>query len=522
MLAGVSVASAQSAVPPLWESLTPGKYAVGYRVDFAADRTRTWRITHHYETAPTVDVDGRPVRISIWYPAQPGARSPRMPFGEYARGKAPPAFAAFGRRLAQRDSVILSLNVSPDDIKRLLRTPTAVHENAAPARGRFPLVLMIAGLNAETSAQAVLAELLASYGYVVATVPWTGRSDDQFDARTDATALEASTRDVEFAWSRLRTRPDVDSRHSAVVGHSLGGVIALIMAMRNTDIEAVIGLDGSYGFSGVTALTGFYGFAPQRMTAAFLDLRKAAGEQNTVLDLGVERAFYYSDRWFVTLRHIRHSEFSTYSLISDVFHEPPIPPQFQSPGWSRGKASQRYQDACRMVLAFLDAKLKGDSTGIPRLTALVGGSGGAAMTHEVALPPPPSPAELVAIAARDGFDAATDVVRRYAREAPGDPIVPEADLNSLGYARVQSGHTMEGLLAFRLAIYGHPTSANAYDSYGDGLLASGDTAHARAAYARALVLAPLDSTMSPSARASLMQGDSAHLGALAPSGKDNH
>jgi Tetratricopeptide repeat len=64
---------------------------------------------------------------------------------------------------------------------------------------------------------------------------------------------------------------------------------------------------------------------------------------------------------------------------------------------------------------------------------------------------------------------------------------------------------------FHLVVIVYPKSANAYDSYGDGLSAAGRPADACAAFARALALAPSDSTLGASERATIVHDDTQRL-----------
>jgi alpha-beta hydrolase superfamily lysophospholipase len=501
--------------PVLWGDLTPGPFAIGYRGEWGRDLSRTWRVTRRAGRGFTPDSAGRPVRINIWYPATPHAKSSRMQFGDYTRVEAPAEFADFGRRLAARDSTAVASDVQPNEVTALLGLSVPAYREPMPASGRFPLVLIVAGLNDETTAQAVLAEFLASHGYVVAVVAWTGVNEDQFDAIRTQPGVEATVRDVEFAWSRLRTRSDVDLTRLAVMGHSLGGVIAVLTAMRNENVGAVVGLDATYGFAAAAdVLTGDYGYAPRQMKAALLDVRRAAGVQSAELDLRAEHAFIYSDRTFVTLPTIRHSEFTTNALIASATHQPPIAPQYRTPGWTRETVSLRYRQTVGMVRDFLDAKLKGQSVGITRLAAQVAAIPGADMTNEAALPVPPlppSPTELIAVAKARGFDAAVQLIDRHAREAPDDAPVDAPALNALGYSLMGQKQFTDAVTAFHLVLLAHPTSANAFDSYGDGLSAAGQTADACAAYARALALAPSDSTLGPADRGEIIRDETERM-----------
>jgi predicted alpha/beta superfamily hydrolase len=92
----------------------------------------------------------------------------------------------------------------------------------------------------------------------------------------------------------------------------------------------------------------------------------------------------------------------------------------------------------------------------------------------------------------DVVRAAMESIRLYAAGARSfgmDEKLPEAQLNQLGYAVLQS--LRNGPLAvwvFRKNVDLYPESANVYDSLGDGLLAAGDTTAAKAAFRRAIAV----------------------------------
>jgi alpha-beta hydrolase superfamily lysophospholipase len=517
VVSALSITSAGRAQPPhaapvLWGDLTPGRYAVGYRAEWTFDRSRTWRLTHRAVRAFTPDTAGRPVRIAIWYPSTPDAAATRLHFGDYLHIGAPTEIADFAARLEQRNRNALASAVQPNEVAAVAQMSMFATHHAPAARGRFPLMIALAGLNSEATAQVVLAEFLASHGYVVAILEWTGVTEDQFDAALTQPNVEATLRDVEFAWARLRTRPDVEPGRFTVMGHSLGGVAAVLAAMRNGDVGAAIGLDATYGFAEVAdALTGAYDYTPRQMMVPLLDVRRAAGEQTAQLDLRAVHKFIYSDRTFVTLRNVRHGDFSAYSLIASATHQPPLPADRITAGWTRETASARYEQTARMVLDFLDAKLKGDASGVTRLSAEAAASPGAVYSHESAIPPPPSPPEFVVLAKSIGFDSAMRLLAPHAHDSTIDASIDASAYNQLGYSLLSQKRADDATTAFRVVVTTYPSSANGYDSYGDGLSALGRTADACAAYARALALAPSDSTLAPPARAVLITAETERM-----------
>ena len=89
---------------------------------------------------------------ATWYPAQSG--------GEIVR------FRDYVPRLDDADALLHSRNVADETIVSLFDSRMAARRDATPKRGRFPAVV----IEGRTAADcAVLAELIASHGFVVTT-----------------------------------------------------------------------------------------------------------------------------------------------------------------------------------------------------------------------------------------------------------------------------------------------------------------------------------------------------------------
>jgi hypothetical protein len=218
-------------------------------------------------------VRDRPIRIGVWYPSEVLA-SPTMRLLDYTRVPASGGHNDAAELLEKRGRGILALFAPPDRMEWLLSTRTMAIADAPPAKGvRFPLVLYSDGPNAWVLANVVLAEFLASHGYVVATVTSLGPSAGEPDQEQSPTDLETAARDLEYAWSVVKRAPYVDPDRLATAGHSLWGTVGVMLAMRNARVRAVVGLDGTYGFDdGTTSLTNYYGFSAQLMRASLLDM----------------------------------------------------------------------------------------------------------------------------------------------------------------------------------------------------------------------------------------------------------
>jgi hypothetical protein len=127
------------------------------------------------------------------------------------------------------------------------------------------------------------------------------------------------------------------------MGHSVGGIEAVMLGLRDADVSAVIALDGNYGFPGLSSvLTHSYGYAPEKMRAAFLDLRRAQGAQgNEPLDFSAVESFRHSDRTLITIEKMHHSDFTSFAMIRAQF-QIPLPTGYSLNGWNRAPDMRKH------------------------------------------------------------------------------------------------------------------------------------------------------------------------------------
>ena len=195
-----------------WHGLVAGPHAVGFRRAGPHDR------------------------IVVWYPG--ANRGSGMALRDY-----------YGEAAARDYARLLAgAGLSVGTVGMLLDSPMAARKGAAALPGRFPVVLIAQGNAQAAPDQAVLSEYLASYGYVVVTTPspmleTPMTSEDQVGALAERQAHELDA--ALAAASTLRVGADIT--RAGVVGHSFGARAALLLAMRNPRIRAVVSLDGGIG-----------------------------------------------------------------------------------------------------------------------------------------------------------------------------------------------------------------------------------------------------------------------------------
>jgi tetratricopeptide (TPR) repeat protein len=205
---------------------------------------------------------------------------------------------------------------------------------------------------------------------------------------------------------------------------------------------------------------------------------------------------------------MHHSDFTSFAMIGAQFHTP-LPTGYPLNGWNRETGRAGYQEACEIVLSFLDGKLESDSNALGEIDRLSKRNEAISLRHLVAVPPPPSPLEAVALANADGLDAAKHAFIVSCGENNLASCMDESRFNTWGYNLM--GNPKDALTVFQLNAWAHPRSANAQDSLADGYLAVHDKEAARAAVQRAISLARDDRALEPTAKSSFLSEEKAKL-----------
>lgn len=486
----------------LWGDLAAGPFPVGFRTKFQFDASRTWEETRDYAGKFTPDSHGRPIQINIWYPAVVNSSYKRLFLSDYIDQVAPPEFAKISGIMQQRNRDNVLSAVEAAAVSQLLASPVAAFAAPPTAPEKFPLLLYFAGLNGDINSNAILSEFLASHGYVVASISLLGLSDVEYSQARTPAHIEASLLDMGFALGLLSKEPYIDIEKIATIGHSVGAVEAALFAARNGNVSAIVGLDGTYGFKGsASVLIDHFGYSPSQIRAPFLDLRRAQGEQDADLDLTPVLSLNHADRTLVTLSAMHHSDFTSFAMVADLF-QVPIRPTYANTGWDRAVARRGYQHACDIILAFLNEKIKraGSADNSNKAIEQAGGS----LSHLDAEPVAPSPSETVVLVHQLGLPATQALVTEICMREPDSSCVNPGLFNSYGYHLLGQQNAKDAVIAFEIAAWAYPTSANAQDSLADGYLALGDSAKARDSLRRAIDLVPTDATISPESKDSFL------------------
>jgi pimeloyl-ACP methyl ester carboxylesterase len=141
-----------------------------------------------------------------------------------------------------------------------------------PDSAGFPVILMCPGFNAGHDSYATLLAYLAGHGFVVGSFPSRGGDFTAGDRARDHAFREVHLRHLDMALKQLKNIPSADAERIGVMGHSFGGPSALVYALRNGRVKAVVSLDGSDVCRNATTRTAanFPEYSPQNLTVPFM------------------------------------------------------------------------------------------------------------------------------------------------------------------------------------------------------------------------------------------------------------
>ncbi len=303
---------------PFWGALTAGPHEAGLKILAAEDDSRP---------APATAIghsSRRPMRIYLWYPAQPSAGKP-LTLADYARQAEldlPPLGGAGSD--APVLPTALARGMKADRIRPLLASPTRAFLDAPEAPGSFPVLVLGQGLYYESPlANFVLCEYLASHGYIVATCPLLGTRHRLTNLNVED--LETQVRDMEFALARGLEMKSADRGRVGAIGFDLGGMSGLLLAMRNPGLDAYLSLDSGILVPHPSGLPGKHpSYHEDRLRIPWMHASQArflvpgsTERKDSLYDRKI-----YGDSYLVHVPTTSHGDLSSYAMLE---LENPVP-----------------------------------------------------------------------------------------------------------------------------------------------------------------------------------------------------
>jgi pimeloyl-ACP methyl ester carboxylesterase len=214
------------------------------------------------------------------------------------------------------------------------------------------MVPVAQGNGQDAADQAVLAEFIASHGYVVVSVPSPMIRRQMTDQSQIASFAEQQADALSAAMLRIGHIFMIRSDRVGVIGHSFGARAALLLAMRHRSIGALISLDGGIGTANGT---GELQAAPSYRGKAELPATLHIYE---TLDSFMKPDFAFLKS--LRIRRLRlqptdgmhHVHFTTYGFAAATL------PEFAKVTNAGPKIKTSVPGLARSVIQFLNAELK--------------------------------------------------------------------------------------------------------------------------------------------------------------------
>ena len=235
---------------PQWPTfLQQGDYSIGFQVINTFDSARLYQPEKDFfgnpiqANFPTY----RPIQLSVWYPARAKQEMGKMPFQEYV-------FEAFNN-LALADLTAQKKEAAIEQYQRFVpfETPaalttflnqtTAVIRNALPQNGDFPILINV---EQYPFFHTLMAEYLASHGYVVVMLPVVGTSPAYSGSFYNRPIdLEVMLRDTEWGIHQLQQRGLGNSNRLGFYGY-YAAELGVAYQMQKGTVGAIAGIESAY------------------------------------------------------------------------------------------------------------------------------------------------------------------------------------------------------------------------------------------------------------------------------------
>lgn len=466
-------------------SLNYGTFAAGYKQEILTDFARPGIPVGAWRGAldKSVVSSYRKIPVNIWYPAV--AKGNVMRYGDFlshtpesitvntreeklAKGKA--------RWIEQTNDLGAKNKFSLLQFDSVFTLNTRSYLNASVAKGRFPVVV-IPELPLTNS---ILAEYLASHGFVVAALPMMGTESTA--PENTVRGLETSAMDILEVISFLNQQSYVRENTIGLLGTGFNSSNCVVARTRNPNIKAIVSLEGGTITNFEDGLLQQTPFFDPRALAIPLMLIYAPHPhvKPHTIDYYKYTTIYY--RYFANMREF---DFLNYGIFNTTL-----------PGiiGATNETSKDFEKAANEVLTFFTAWLKNDHASRDKLNTpdpvLVEEEFKPGIRQ--AIPLPPTIEECKDMFHREGIEK---VVTQYYQLKKYDPQPFTQNFfrtftGWLGFLGVDNSGAQ--LAVSKLRVDAYPQSSVAWFNLGRYAARVEDADLAKGAYQKALELLPLD------------------------------
>lgn len=368
--------------------------------------------------------------------------------------------------------------VQPADADLTAEDATKLKATYYPAGKPGPAVLLLHQCNRERSTWQILARKLAEKGIHVLTMDYRGYGQSGGERQPNLSPQERQRMvtevwpgDVDVAYNYLLARPGVDRENIGAAGASCGVNQSIQLARRHSNVKTIALLSGNTDGQGRDYL----------QYASWMPVLMAASQDDGGALPSMRWLLGFSGNAQNKLLEYRAAGHGTDMFAVETGLEPALVEWFTQ----------------HLVRSPVQRTLASSAKPAPM---------GPSAAFWKMLNEPGGPAR-----AKTAYEEAR-------KKDPTVILFPEAEMNGLGYEKLQAGKVEDAILLFELNVAAYPQSANVYDSLGDGYAAAGKTDLAKEYARKAIEKLATDPSLNDQGRQAIRNSAEQKLGTTSGSG----
>lgn len=471
----------------IFNYLTPGKYEVGLKVIQTYDYSRTF--------GPKIIDKGvmknnaRPIQILVWYPSI--EKGEKLAFKDYLMlGVSEVNFSEISESQKDRLLEIHKQNFQRhgadlEKMNSILDRKCFSTLNSKAKEGKFPLIIYAPGGNERCYENFMLAEYLASNGYIVASIALTG-AETQLMA-FDKSDYERAVDDISFVISQMHSFPNVDNSKLGLIGFCYGSMVNFTVANQNSNVDVIVDLFGANNIQNMRDEVETYRYLNlKNPKMAYLQLAGSPEERDSYMF----NHYLYGDAYQYRFKNVSHNAFTAKYVAQYHYFKDKLP-DGQSAEY-KDTTDACYKNLCQLTLHMLNAYTKNDHLALNYLNDNPQNIGINNVSHHIhkALEVPPHQDEFIKIIKTEGVSKAQKIYNEVRSIDSNWKLFAENQMNFLGYQLMRNDQIEDAIVVFSMILSDHPDSWNGYDSIGEAYYMLGDKEKAITNYKKSLELNP--------------------------------
>lgn len=465
-----------------------GNYNVGFKAVKYFDDSRTYGFKYNLSGIEQ-EVSSRPVQLYLWYPTVKDGK--KLTIKDFAKLSAEDATVKgekgnIEEALAKFGAYFRFLPDGESAKEKFLKYQTRSIKDANPAAGKFPLILYFPGGGEKAFENFVMAELLASHGFYVASV--THIQDDAISSAKLHMLQELN--DIRFIYGKLKENKFIDQTKLSTIGFCMGGLMELYFAAENHLIDGIVSL---YGYAADKDARerfkeeNFTDFANKRLK--YLELTADKKQRDDF----VYDNILYEEKIQLRFPDTGHNNSTSYYVLnSQALGTEFCKKYLKTTPKDMGKV---YTSYALYTLNFIKSLYNDD----PEYNSFVHNN--PEENNLKTLPfefrfakakdIPPTKSQFTALINNGQIEKAVEIFKKQEQITPKISFIDERELNLAGYHYLYKKKDADNALKiFELITKSNPKSFNAFDSLGEAYLAKKDYKKSKECYETALKLNP--------------------------------